>query len=102
MQAAGDTFDMTRAAPFSDERQPILFDDLPLPPPRSSDRGARDDIFDMIDQLERAKSPPWSLRLLGWQKRRVATLAQKLTPIEALALTARFEAELDRLGPPAD
>jgi hypothetical protein len=42
------------------------------------------------------------LRLLGWQKRRLATLAQKLTPLEAAALTARFDAELERLGPPAE
>lgn len=94
---------MTRSAPFSDERQPILFDELPVPPPRTSDTRARDDILDMIDQLERAKSsPPWSARLLGWQQRRLAILAQKLTPLEAAALTARFEAELERLGPPED
>jgi hypothetical protein len=93
---------MRGPAPSNDERQAALFDDLPLPPPRSSDENARADIVDMIEQLERAKSPPWSLRLLGWQKRRLATLAQKLTPIEAAALTARFEAELERLGSPAE
>lgn len=93
---------MAKPEPFSDERQPILFDELPIPPPRSSDETARHDILDMIGQLERAKSPPWSLRLLGWQQRRLATLAQKLTPLEAAALTARFEAELERLGPPEE
>ena len=93
---------MTRRAASNDERQAALFDDLPIPPPRSSDESARADILDMIEQLERAKSPPWSLRLLGWQKRRLATLAQKLTPIEAAVLTARFEAELERLGPPVE
>ena len=91
---------MTRPAPSDDDRQAALFDDLPVPPPRCSDENARADILDMIDQLERAKTPPWSLRLLGWQKRRLATLAQKLTPLEAAALTARFEAELERLGQP--
>jgi hypothetical protein len=90
---------MTRPAPYNDERQAALFEDLPIPPPRSSDENARAAILDMIEQLERAQSPPWSLRLLGWQKRRLATLAHKLTPIEAAALTARFEAELERLGP---
>ena len=85
-----------------DERQAALFEDLPIPPPRSSDHGARADILDMVEQLERAKSPPWSLRLLGWQQRRLATLAQRLTPIEAASLTARFDAELERLGPPED
>jgi hypothetical protein len=91
---------MADSSPFSDDRQPILFDELPIPPPRSSDANAKHDILDMIEQLESAKSPPWSLRLLGWQKRRLAVLAQKLTPLEAAALTARFEAELERLGPP--
>lgn len=93
---------MTRPTASGDHRQGALFDDLPIPPPRSSDANAQADILDMIEQLERAKSPPWSLRLLGWQKRRLATLAQKLTPIEAAALSARFEAELERLGPPED
>jgi hypothetical protein len=93
---------MTRRAASSDERQAALFDDLPIPPPRSSDENARADILDMIEQLERSKSPPWSLRLLGWQKRRFATLVQKLTPLEAAALAARFEGELERLGPPVE
>lgn len=93
---------MTRSAPFADERQPILFDELPLPPPRSSDANARADILDMIEQMERAKAMPWSARLLGWQQRRLAVLSQKLTPLDAAALTARFETELERLGPPAE
>ncbi len=91
---------MPRPEPFTDERQPILFDDLPLPPPRSSDAGARRDMLAMIEALEAADSPPWSLRLLGWQRRTFAALAQKLTPIDAAALTARFDDELARLGPP--
>jgi hypothetical protein len=93
---------MTRPATTNDERQAALFDDLPVPPPRSSDESARADILEMIEQLERAKSPPWSLRLLGWQQRRMATLSQKLTPLEAAALAARFDAELERLGPPEE
>ena len=93
---------VAKSAPFSDERQPILFDELPVPPPRSSDENAKLDILDMIEQLERAKSPPWSLRLLGWQQRRLGTLAQKLTPLEAAALIARFEAEVERLGTPVE
>lgn len=93
---------MPSPSPFDDDRQPILFDALPVPPPRSSDRGARDDLLEMIEQLEAAKVPPWSLRLRGWQRRRFATLSLKLTPIEAAALSARFEAELERLGEPED
>lgn len=93
---------MTGSALFSDQRQPILFDDLPVPPPRRSDTRARDDMVEMIEVLASAKSPPWSLRLLGWQQRTFAALALKLTPLEAAALTARFEAELERLGPPED
>jgi hypothetical protein len=88
--------------PFSDERQPILFDDLPLPPPRRSDRRALADIQEMLDTLAKAKTQPWSERLLGWQRRRFAAFAQQLTPIEAAALTAQFEAELERLGDPID
>jgi hypothetical protein len=37
-----------------------------------------------------------------WQKRRFEALKQMLTPIDAAALAARFNAELDRLGPPKD
>lgn len=91
-----------RPAPFSDERQPILFDDLPLPPPRRSDERALADVREMIDTLAAAKTHPWSERLLGWQRRRLAAFAGLLTPVEAAAFTARFEAELERLGPPVD
>lgn len=88
--------------PYSDERQPILFDELPVPPPRRSDQRALADIREMLDELTKAKTNPWSIRQHGWQLRRFAALAQLLTPIEAAALTAQFEAELDRLGPPID
>lgn len=91
-----------RPAPFSDERQPILFDELPAPPPRRSDERALADVREMIETLTKAKTNPWSERLLGWQRRRFAAFAQLLTPVEAAAFTARFEAELERLGPPID
>ncbi len=91
-----------RPEPFSDERQPILFGELPLPPVRSSDERALDSVHEMIATLEAAKTHPWSERLIGWQRRRLAAFSKLLTPIEAAALTARFEAELERLGPPAD
>lgn len=93
---------MKRNAIPTDDRQPALFDDLPVPPPRSSDSRARDDMMAMIETLAGAKSPPWSLRLLGWQRRTFAALAQRLTPLDAAALTTRFEAELERLGPPKE
>ena len=51
----------------------------------------------MIEALATAKAPPWSARLLGWQMRRFAALKLMLTPIDAAALTSRFEAELERL-----
>ncbi len=54
------------------------------------------------ETLASAKSPPWSTRLLGWQTRRFEALKQLLTPLDAAALTARFEAELERLGEPQD
>ena len=91
---------MTRPAVSDDERQAALFDDLPVPPPRTSDTRARDDMLAMIETLAAAKTHPWSARLLGWQQRTFAVLAQKLTPLDAAALTARFEAELERLGAP--
>lgn len=73
-----------------------------LPPPRRSDRRAIADIEHLIDLLRQAKTHPWSERMIGFQRRRVATFAQLLTPIEAAAVTAIFEAELERLGPPID
>lgn len=91
-----------RPEPFSDVRQPILFDELPLPPVRRSDKRALYDVREMVETLEKAKTNPWSERLLGWQRRRMETLGKLLTPIEAAAFAARFEAELERLGPPID
>jgi len=91
-----------RPEPFSDERQPILFDELPLPPVRRSDERALYDVREMVETLEKAKTNPWSERLLGWQRRRMETLGKLLTPIEAAAFAARFETELERLGPPFD
>ena len=91
-----------RPEPFSDARQPILFDDLPVPPPRRSDERALADIHEILDTLAKAKTNPWSERLLGWQRRRFAAFAKMLTPVEAAAATAQFEGELERLGPPVD
>lgn len=91
-----------RPEPFADERQPILFGELPLPPVKRSDQRALDDVLTMVETLEAAKTHPWSERLVGWQRRRLAALSKLLTPIEAAALAARFEGELERLGPPAD
>lgn len=91
-----------RPAPFSDERQPVLFDELPLPPLRRSDDRALAEVREMLATLRNAKAHPWSERLLGLQRRRLAIFAALLTPVEAAALTAEFEAELERLGPPAD
>ena len=56
----------------------------------------------MVETLAAAKTQPWSARLLGWQQRRFDALKQLLTPLDAAALTARFEAELERLGLPED
>lgn len=89
------------SAAMEDEAQGALFDETAAPRgPYRSDQRALAEMTAMIETLAGAKSPPWSLRLLGWQQRTFAALAQKLTPIEAAALTARFEAELERLGPP--
>lgn len=93
---------MSKRATAVDDRQTALPIDLPPAPPVSSDRRARDEILTMLDTLEAATSPPWSLRLLCWQRRRFDTLKQLLTPLDAAALTARFEAELERLGPVED
>ena len=56
----------------------------------------------MVETLAAARTHPWSARLLGWQVRRFTALKQLLTPIDAAALSARFEAELERLGPAED
>lgn len=73
-----------------------------MPPPRRSDEQARADMTEMVETLAAAKAHPWSARLLGWKKRTFAVLAQRLTPIEAAALAARLDAELQRLGPAKD
>lgn len=93
---------MPKRATAIDDRQNALPIDLPPAPPMFSDRRALDEILIMLDTLEASKSPPWSRRLLGWQKQRLRALAQLLTPLEAAAVTARFEAELDRLGEPQE
>lgn len=93
---------MTKRATAVDDRQTIIPIDLPPAPPMSSDLRARDEILIMLDTLEAAKSPPWSLRLLEWQRRRLAALSQLLTPLEAAALTAKFASEIERLGSPVD
>ena len=93
---------MSKRAAAVDDRQGTIPIDLPPAPRQSSDERARDELLAMIDTLAAAKSPPWSARLLGWQQRRFAALTQMLTPLDAAALNARFAAELDRLGPPAD
>lgn len=91
---------MKKGAAAFDDRQGMIPIDLPPGPRLSSDDNARGELVAMIDTLASAKAPPWSVRLLGWQKRRFDALKQLLTPIEAAALSARFEAELERLGPP--
>ena len=90
---------MSKRAAAVDDRQQSLPIDLPPAPPMFSDRRARDEILFMLDTLEAARTHPWSARLLGWQRRRLATLGQLLTPLDAAAMTARFDAELARLGP---
>ncbi|WP_309662305.1 hypothetical protein [Sphingomonas sp.] len=92
---------MKRAAAV-DDRQGMIPIDLPPGPRLSSDERARDELLAIVETLASARTQPWSARLLGWQLRRFDTLKQLLTPLEAAALTARFEAELDRLGPPED
>lgn len=93
---------MKKGAAAFDDRQGMIPIDLPPGPRLSSDDKARGELVAMIDILAAAKAPPWSVRLLGWQKRRFYALKQLLTPIEAAALSARFEAELERLGEPED
>ena len=90
------------AAAAVDERQGVIPIDLPPGPRLSSDEKARGELLAMVETLASAKTQPWSARLLGWQQRRFDALKQLLTPLDAAALTARFEAELDRLGPAED
>jgi hypothetical protein len=93
---------MGKRAAVVDDRQGVIPIDLPPGPRLSSDERARDDLLSMIETLEAAKTQPWSIRLLGWQVRRFDTLKQLLTPLDAAVLTARFQAELERLGDPED
>jgi hypothetical protein len=93
---------MKKGAAAFDDRQGTIPIELPPGPRLSSDERARDELLAMVDALASARSHPWSARLLGWQRRRFEALKQMLTPIDAAALTARFEAELERLGPPEE
>jgi hypothetical protein len=93
---------MSKGAAAVDDRQGVIPIDLPPGPPLSSDEKARSELLAMIGTLATAKQHPWSARLLGWQTRRFAALKQLLTPLDAAAFTARFEAELERLGQPED
>jgi hypothetical protein len=93
---------MTKRAAAIDDRQGVIPIDLPPGPRLSSDEKARGELLAIVETLALAKSHPWSARLLGWQVRRFEALKQLLTPIEAAVLTARLEAELERLGTPED
>lgn len=93
---------MSKRSTAIDDRQGIIPIDLPPGPRLSSDERARDELLTMVDTISTAKSHPWSARLLGWQLRRFDALSQLLTPLEAAALSARFHAELERLGEPDD
>lgn len=93
---------MKKSAAAVDDRQTVIPIDLPPGPRLSSDERARDELLHMVETLVSAKEHPWSARLLGWQKRRFDALKQLLTPLDAAALSARFDAELERLGPAED
>jgi hypothetical protein len=93
---------MKKGAAVLDDRQGVIPIDLPPGPRLSSDERARDELLAMVETLAEARAHPWSARLLGWQMRRFAALKQLLTPLDAAALSARFEAELERLGPTDD
>ncbi len=93
---------MKKSAVAVDDRQAVIPIDLPPGPRLSSDEKARGELLAMIETLATAKTQPWSARLLGWQMRRFDALKQMLTPIDSAALTARFQAELERLGPSED
>lgn len=92
---------MKRAAAV-DDRQGTIPIDLPPGPRLSNDERARSELLEIVDTLAAAKTQPWSARLLGWQLRRIDTLKQLLTPLEAAALGSRITAELERLGPPEE
>jgi len=85
-----------------DDRQMAIPIDLPPGPRLSSDEKARAELIEMVDTLSAARAHPWSARLLGWKLRTFAVLAQRLTPLDAAALQARLDAELERLGPADD
>ena len=93
---------MKKSAAAIDDRQGVIPIDLPPGPRLSSDEKARGELLAMVERLAAAKTHPWSARLLGWQMRRFEALKQLLTPLDAAAMTARFDAELERLGPPED
>jgi len=93
---------MKKSAAVVDDRQGVIPIDLPPGPRLSSDEKARGELLTMVETLAAAKAHPWSARLLGWQLRRFGALKQLLTPIDAAALSARFESELQRLGPAED
>lgn len=93
---------MSKRAAAVDDRQTVIPIDLPPGPRLSSDEKARAELLSMVETLASAKSHPWSARLLGWQKRRFEAMKQLLTPLDAAALSAQFEAELERLGPAED
>jgi hypothetical protein len=93
---------MKKSAAVMDDRQTVIPIDLPPGPRLSSDERARDELLTMIETLAKAKTHPWSARLLGWQTRRFEALKQLLTPIDEAAMSARFTAELERLGRPED
>lgn len=95
------TWEVKRSAAV-DDRQGVIPIDLPPGPRLSSDERARDELLAMIETLAAAETQPWSARLLGWQRRRFEALKQMLTPLDAAALAARFDAELARLGPPSE
>ena len=93
---------MSKRAAAVDDRQTMFPIDLPPGPRLSSDEQARAEMQEMIETLAAAKSHPWSARLLGSKVRTFAVLAQRLTPVDAAALKARFDAELERLGEPEE
>lgn len=93
---------MKRRAAATNTGQGVLFEDAPPVRPKTSDERARADMMAIIDTLAAAKTHPWSARLLGWQIRTFGVLSQRLTPIDAAALHGRLDAELERLGAPAD
>ena len=93
---------MKKSAAAIDDRQGIIPIDLPPGPRLSSDEKARSELLAMVETLAAAMTHPWSARLLGWQVRRFTALKQLLTPIDAAALSSRFEAELERLGDAED